>query len=166
MHDQRLRAVVLDWAGTTVDHGSIAPVKALEQIFNQHGIVLPQQTIRRYMGLAKKDHVRKLLAEAETLAQWQHMHAAPPSDADVDALYACFAPQMMELLPEYSAVIEGVPEAIAQMRSRGLQIGGTTGYTRPMLDQLIAAAAQQGFETDTSMCPEDAGAGRPAPWMC
>ncbi|HTF72058.1 MAG TPA: hypothetical protein VK638_56260 [Edaphobacter sp.] len=26
-------AVFLDWAGTVVDHGSIAPVKALEDVF-------------------------------------------------------------------------------------------------------------------------------------
>ena len=36
----RIRAIMLDWAGTTVDHGSMAPVLALQTLFAQHGIAL------------------------------------------------------------------------------------------------------------------------------
>ena len=49
----RIRAVMLDWAGTTVDHGSIAPVLALTTLFAKHGIVLSMQDARRDMGLLK-----------------------------------------------------------------------------------------------------------------
>jgi phosphonoacetaldehyde hydrolase len=52
------------------------------------------------------------------------------------------------------------------MRARGMKIAGTTGYTRPMLEQLQPAAAGQGYRTDASLAPEDVGAGRPFPWMC
>ena len=52
------------------------------------------------------------------------------------------------------------------MRARGIKIAGTTGYTRPMLDRLEALAARQGYRTDRSLAPEDAGGGRPFPWMC
>jgi phosphonoacetaldehyde hydrolase len=47
-----------------------------------------------------------------------------------------------------------------------MKIAGTTGYTRPMLDRLEALATQQGYRTDRSLAPEDAGGGRPFPWMC
>src|SRR5215831_10663199 len=40
------------------------------------------------------------------------------------------------------------------------------GYTRPMLDLLAGEAARQGFRPEISLCPEDAGGGRPHPWMC
>ena len=81
-------------------------------------------------------------------------------------MYAKFEPQMMEVLAGYATVISGVVDAVEAMRARGMKIAGTTGYTRPMLDRLEALAAKQGYRTDRSLAPEDAGGGRPFPWMC
>ena len=83
-----------------------------------------------------------------------------------DEIYANFEPQMMEVLAGYATVISGVVDTVEAMRSRGMKIAGTTGYTRPMLDRLEALAARQGYRTDRSLAPEDAGGGRPFPWMC
>jgi phosphonoacetaldehyde hydrolase len=166
MSKSHIPAVFLDWAGTVVDHGSIAPVSALESIFKESGIAVPRPLVRRYMGLAKKDHIRKMLDEAEVRAQWSALHGAEPTERDVESLYARFQPQMMEALAGYSQVISGVVDAVGEMRARGIKIAGTTGYTRPMLDRLEALAADQGYRTDRSLAPEDAGGGRPYPWMC
>jgi len=166
MPSPTIPAVFLDWAGTAVDHGSIAPVKALENIFHQFGIAAPEPLIRRYMGLAKKDHIRKLLEESEVRDQWTALHQEPPHERDVDAMYANFEPQMMEVLAGYATVIAGVEATVEAMRAQGMKIAGTTGYTRPMLDRLEALAAKQGYRTDRSLAPEDAGGGRPFPWMC
>ena len=162
----KIPAVFLDWAGTVVDHGSIAPVNALENIFHEFGVNAPRPVVRRYMGLAKKDHIRKMLEEPEVKEQWISLHHAPPQERDVEQMYAKFEPQMMEVLAGYATVISGVPEAVEDMRARGIKIAGTTGYTRPMLDRLEALAARQGYRTDRSLAPEDAGGGRPFPWMC
>src|ERR1700733_1131674 len=166
MPSPKIPAGFLDWAGTAVDHGSIAPVHALANIFDQFGIAVPRPLVRRYMGLAKKDHVRKLLEEPEVKEQWRTLRNAAPQERDVDAIYANFEPQMMEMLAGYATVISGVVEAVEAMRARGMKIAGTTGYTRPMLDRLEALAAKQGYRTDRSLAPEDAGGGRPFPWMC
>jgi phosphonoacetaldehyde hydrolase len=166
MANERISAVFMDWAGTAVDHGSIAPVRALENIFSEFGIQAPQPLIRKYMGLAKKDHIRKMLEEPEIQAQWIALHNTSPQESDVVAMYARFEPQMMEVLAGYATVITGVVDAVETMRSRGMKIAGTTGYTRPMLDRLELLAAQQGYRTDRSLAPEDAGGGRPFPWMC
>lgn len=159
-------AVIFDWAGTVVDHGSIAPVKALEDIFAAEGIDAPRALVRKYMGLAKRDHVRAMLHEPVIAAQLARLQARRVTEEDVDRLYAQFEPQMMALLPGYAEVIAGAAEITEELRSRGVRIGGTTGYTRPMLDELIQLAAEQGYRTDASLCPEDVGAGRPHPWMC
>ena len=171
MASARIAAVFMDWAGTAVDHGSLAPVRALENIFSEFGIRAPQTLIRKYMGLAKKDHIRKMLEEPEIQEQWIDLHdarggGASPQESDVVAMYAKFEPQMMEVLAGYATVITGVVDAVETMRSRGMKIAGTTGYTRPMLDRLEMLAAQQGYRTDRSLAPEDAGGGRPFPWMC
>jgi phosphonoacetaldehyde hydrolase len=166
MPSTKIPAVFLDWAGTAVDHGSIAPVKALEDVFHEYGITPPRSLVRRHMGLAKKDHIRKLLEEPEVKEQWTALHHAPPQEHDVELLYAEFAPQMMEVLAGYATVISGVVDAVEAMRARGMKIAGTTGYTRSMLDRLETLAAAQGYRTDRSLAPEDAGGGRPFPWMC
>jgi len=50
---KKLKALVFDWAGTTVDFGSLAPVRTLEQLFGSFGIPLGQDDIRRDMGEAR-----------------------------------------------------------------------------------------------------------------
>jgi phosphonoacetaldehyde hydrolase len=159
-------AVFLDWAGTVVDHGSVAPVQALEDIFAEFGVTVSRALVRRYMGLAKKDHIRKLLEEPDVVEQWLAAHRANPGESDVDLLYRKFEPQMMALLAGYATVISGAVETAEALRARGIKIAGTTGYTRPMLEQLQSLAAEQGYRTDASLTPEDVGAGRPFPWMC
>jgi phosphonoacetaldehyde hydrolase len=159
-------AVFLDWAGTVVDHGSIAPVRALEAVFASAGLNIPPAVIRRDMGLAKKDHVRKLLQEIESVQQWNDLYGTKPTEADVDHLYEQLQPKMMEMLNIHSQVISGVPEIAAQLRARGVKLAGTTGYTRSMLDAIQRLATPQGYTTDASLAPEDVGAGRPYPWMC
>jgi phosphonoacetaldehyde hydrolase len=166
MPDTRIPAIFMDWAGTTVDHGSLAPVNALENIFNEFGIVAPRTLVRKYMGLAKKDHIHQLLQEPQVQVQWIATHHRSSQERDVETMYAKFEPQMMEVLAGYATVISGVAATVEELRARGIKIAGTTGYTRPMLDRLESLAAAQGYRTDRSLAPEDAGGGRPYPWMC
>ena len=37
-----VKAVILDWAGTTVDHGSLAPVRVLQQVFAGRGVPISE----------------------------------------------------------------------------------------------------------------------------
>src|SRR5690606_31195327 len=52
--DARVRAVVLDWAGTVVDCGVFAPVEALREAFAQLGVPISDSEARGPMGLFKK----------------------------------------------------------------------------------------------------------------
>src|ERR1700722_19278739 len=150
-------AIIFDWAGTTVDFGSLAPVRALQGLFAGRGFEVTEDEVRRDMGIHKKDHIRALL---------RMKTGGNPSEAALDELFAEFLPMQMESLAACSAVIRGVPGTIEKLRARGIRIGSTTGYTRPMLDVLLAQAASQGYAPDCALCPDDAGAGRPWPWMC
>jgi phosphonoacetaldehyde hydrolase len=162
----KLRAVILDWAGTVVDFGSRAPIAALQSVFTPAGVPLEVAEARQSMGIAKKAHIRSILEISRVLAAWISKYGAEPSEQDVDELYARFVPNQIQVLADYSELIPGVADAIRRMRSRGLKIGTTTGYNRAMLDYLLERAALQGFAPDCALCPEDAGAGRPLPWMC
>jgi phosphonoacetaldehyde hydrolase len=150
-------AIIFDWAGTTVDYGSLAPVRALQRLFAGRGLDVTEDEARRDMGIHKKDHIRALL---------RVKIGGHPSEAAVAELFAEFIPMQMECLAACSAVIPGVVETVEKLRALGIRIGSTTGYTRPMLEVLLAQAAKEGYLPDCALCPDDAGAGRPWPWMC
>jgi phosphonoacetaldehyde hydrolase len=161
----RIQAIMLDWAGTTVDHGSMAPVLALQTLFANHGITLSIEEARRDMGLLKRDHIRAILTMTEVREKWTALEGHEPGDADVHSLFEEFGPLQMQIIVQHSQVIAGVAETVQNWQSRGIRIGSTTGYTRRMLEPVLAQAAQQGFQPDSSVCPDEVPAGRPAPWM-
>jgi phosphonoacetaldehyde hydrolase len=161
----RLKAVVLDWAGTTVDFGSLAPVHTLREVFARAGMALNDSELRRDMGLPKKEHIRKILSMPRVQGAWHSLHGHNPGQSEVEELYQAFIPLQLSCLAEYSAVIPGVPEAIEKFRGRGLKIGSSTGYSRTMLDLLVEKSAKEGYRPDCHLAPEDVGAGRPCPFM-
>jgi phosphonoacetaldehyde hydrolase len=163
---KRLEAVIFDWAGTMVDHGSLAPVRAMTELFLRNGIRLRDEDVRRDMGIFKKDHIRRILQIPEVNIQWSRNRDRSPGDDDVEKLFAEFLPLQTEILAEYSQLIPGAADTSERVRGEGLHVGSTTGYTRPMLDLLLTLAASRGYRPDLSLCPLDAGGGRPHPWMC
>ena len=62
-------------------------------------------------------------------------------------------------------MIPGVSRAIAECRRRGLKIGSSTGYTREIMEVVMARARKQGFSPDAMLCASDIAEGRPAPWL-
>lgn len=161
----KLRAVMLDWAGTIVDHGSMAPVLALQTLFAKHGIDLCNADARQDMGLPKRDHIQAILGLSNIHTEWHALTGRDPNDGDVATLFHEFRPLQMEIIEQHSQLIPGVAETVAAWQQRGLRIGSSTGYTREMLTPVMAQAAQSGFQPDASVCPEEAGGGRPDPWM-
>ncbi len=166
MSHSKLQLVVLDWAGTAVDFGSVAPIVALEHVFAVHGVPVPRPQLRLAMGLAKKDHIREILALPSVAEQWQAKFGQPPTERDVETLYADFTPRMVEEIAPSATLIPGIAAFAAALRARDIKLGATTGYTRPMLEALAKTAAEQGYAPDLSLCPDDVPGGRPNPWMC
>jgi phosphonoacetaldehyde hydrolase len=160
-----LQAVIFDWAGTTVDFGSMAPVRTMQQLFEGHSIDLSEVDARRHMGLPKKEHIRGILSITRVRDAWARRYGSAPGETDVERVYAEFLPKQLSCLRDYAAVIPGVVETVAILRGRGLKIGSSSGYTREMIDVLLESAAREGYVPDCSVTPEEVGAGRPHPYM-
>lgn len=156
---------MLDWAGTTVDHGSIAPVLALQSLFARHEISLTIEEARQDMGLLKRDHIRAILALPPVASQWIRLSGHAPCEEDVTNLFEEFGPLQMETIAERSQLITGVKETVLGWQERGIRIGTTTGYTRSMLVPVLEQAAAGGYCPDATVCPDEVASGRPAPWM-
>lgn len=72
------RLVILDWAGTTVDYGCFAPVKAFALAFEKFGITPTEAEIREPMGMLKIDHIRTMLQMPRLAALWKQAQGSAP----------------------------------------------------------------------------------------
>lgn len=166
MKYQYIPAVILDWAGTTVDFGSLAPVAALQRIFEENGVPISTAEAREHMGVLKRDQIRSICAGRRVQEAWSSLHGQPPVEPDVERLFTEFLPRQAEVIAEFSVPIPGVCETVEAWKAAGLRIGSTTGYTRALLDMVIPVAAAGGYSPDASVTPDEVGGGRPKPFMC
>ncbi len=160
-----LRAVVLDWAGTTVDYGCMAPVATFMQAFAESGVPITVAEARAPMGMPKWQHIQAITRMEPVVTRWHAVHGRSPQDEDVDTLYARFLPLQVQTVAQHSDVIPGVVETVGALRSRGIAIASTTGYPREVMDVVVRVAAEQGYESDVTICAGDTPAGRPGPFM-
>ena len=73
---KKIKAVIFDWAGTTVDYGCFAPIKGFVEGFASIGIDITDEMARKPMGLMKIDHTRAIAAMLpEPIAEEQILQA-------------------------------------------------------------------------------------------
>ena len=162
---EKLSAVVFDWAGTILDFGSCAPMGAFVRLFEKFGVDLTIDEARGPMGMAKWDHIQVLGNLPRIAAQWERVHGKPFSDADVDHLYEVFTPMNAAVVADFADFIPGAVQMVDTLRARGLKIGSTTGYNRPIMEVVTPIAAAGGYVPDNLVCAGDLAAGRPSPLM-
>jgi phosphonoacetaldehyde hydrolase len=162
----RIQAVILDWAGTTMDYGCMAPAVVFVEVYKRQGVPITMEEARAPMGAHKRVHIQRISELDGVRRRWQEVHGRPPTDDDVGRMFADFVPLQLACLSEYSALIPGTLEAVGAMRARGIRIGSTTGYLRDMMEINLRDAKLQGYEPDSTVCASDVPAGRPYPYMC
>ena len=162
----RIRAVILDWAGTTMDYGCMAPAVVFVEVYKRQGVPITMEEARAPMGAHKRIHIQRISELDGVRRRWQEVHGRPPTDDDVGRMFADFVPLQLACLSEYSALIPGTLDAVSAMRARGMRIGSTTGYLRDMMEINLRDAKLQGYEPDSTVCASDVPAGRPYPYMC
>jgi phosphonoacetaldehyde hydrolase len=162
----RVQAVLLDWAGTTMDFGCMAPAVVFVRVFERAGVPISMDEARAPMGAHKRVHIQKITEIGAVKQRWEQKYGRPPEEEDVNRMFADFVPLQLECLSDYSDLIPGTLEVIAALRSRGIKIGSTTGYLREMMEVNLRDAKKQGYEPDATVCASDVPAGRPYPYMC
>ena len=118
------------------------------------------------MGLRKDLHIRALTESPEIRVRWNEVHGRDPDQSDVDRMFEDFVPAQLQCLPLYTTLLPGVAETTQNLQAGGIKIGSTTGFTRPMVDILEAAAREQGYIPDASVAGDEVINGaRPKPFM-
>lgn len=161
-----VKAVILDWSGTTADAYVVAPAVVFVEVFRKQGVEIAMSEARGPMGLRKDLHIKALSEVPEIRERWKAVHGRDPGQDDVDRMFADFVPLQLDCLREYASLLPGVAEVTQSLQRRGIKIGSTTGFTRPMVDILEEEAAKQGYRPDASVAGDEVAHGaRPGPFM-
>jgi phosphonoacetaldehyde hydrolase len=160
-----IQAVILDWAGTTVDYGSRAPAGVFVEVFAEKGVEVSIEEARIPMGKHKRDHILAMTQMPAIARRWQETLGRLPNEKDIDEMFEAFIPLQIDILIDYADLIPGVLETQAIFRELGIKIGSNTGYNREMTDLLLAEVKEHGYLPDATICAEEVPTGRPAPWM-
>jgi phosphonoacetaldehyde hydrolase len=161
-----LKAVILDWAGTTMDYGCFAPAVVFMDVFRRKGVDITIEQAREPMGAHKKVHIGQIASNEQVARKWEEVHRRKPDNNDVEEMFQDFVPLQLKCLADYADLVPGTLEAVKEFRSRGLKIGSTTGYTGEMMALLLDEASKRGYVPDSTVCATQVPAGRPHPWMC
>lgn len=149
-----IQAVVFDWAGTTVDYGSRAPIIAFQRAFARFGIGLSEATIRTDVGLDKIKHVEKILKQPVNWQQWQTQHPEVNLEAAVELVYAQFQTEVAQVIGETAILKSGMKALINYLNQHHLQIATTSGYTESMVAQNLKMTARQGYQPEINITSE------------
>lgn len=160
-----VQAVILDWAGTAVDHGCRGPAAVFARAFEKFGLTPTDAEIRAPMGMEKRRHVETMLNSPRLAEGWLEKYGRRPEEADVDAIFAETRRLMAPTLADFAEPVPGCAAAIASLREKGVKIGSCTGYSRDMMTELLPAAINAGYSPDCLVTADEVPAGRPLPWM-
>lgn len=159
-----VKAVIFDWAGTLVDFGSTAPVVSMQRVFEEAGIALSEDEVRADMGIGKLDHIRAIGDMPRIARAWAEHHSGQNfEDRDALVLHERFRAVNKLVAAERGKLIGGVLNAVRALKDREILIGTTTGYSRDIMEPVVAVAKAQGFEAQAVVCADDVPESRPSP---
>ena len=150
-----IKAVIFDWAGTTIDYGCFAPIKGFVDGYRSIGIEITNEMARKPMGLLKIDHTRAIAA----------MLPEPISEEQILRAYEKFEETLFANIELHCDIKEHVIETVDALRAQGIKIGSTTGYTSQMMKPVLKKVADAGYAPDFWISPDMTAKGRPYPYM-
>ncbi|MDE2591379.1 MAG: HAD-IA family hydrolase [Actinomycetales bacterium] len=150
-----IRLIAFDVAGTTVSDGGLV-LRAFERAFSE---VVPNrwaaesEQFRQYaiatMGQSKIEVFSSMLGDADVAAE---------ANVAFESAYLSL------VRAEGISEIQGASDVFVELKSRGLKIALTTGFSRATLDAILESLEWTEI-IDASAVPSEAGAGRPNPAM-
>lgn len=161
----KVKAVVLDWAGTVVDCGVFAPAITFKELFEEEGVQVSDDEARGPMGTHKRVHIQKMLDTESVRQRWIAKRGGPPTETDIDRMYAKFVPKNISCLAKHCHMITGAVETVRYLQGKGIKVGSSTGFTKPIMDVLKPMATKAGYVPDCYVTADEVLEARPQPHM-
>lgn len=152
---------VFDIAGTTVDERDEV-YRTLRVSVEREGATVAPAELQKWMGTEKRGAIQNLLRAG----------GVEPADDVVDRAYAWFLTTLRgSYLSNPPLPLPGIPEAISELRARGIKVALTTGFSTEIASPLLAGLGWTAHDGDPAsmldavVCADTVAAGRPAPYM-
>lgn len=156
-----IRLLSCDVAGTTVDEGNLV-YRVLHQVVAEFGAEISDEVLGDWTGIEKRWAIRNLL----------ELGGADASDARVDSAFERFSEVLKTTYRENPpAPIAGVEDFFRRVRSTGVKVALTTGFTTGVTESLLAGLGWTVGDGDPSatvdavVCADTVAEGRPAPYL-
>jgi len=150
-----IHLVVLDMAGTTVaDDGLVerAFLAAADELGVEAGSAEHQRML---------EHVRATMGESK-ISVFRHLFGAEDRAQRANLAFESAYHDLVDA--GHCSALPGAAEAIEQLRSAGRKVVLTTGFSRATQDRILKALGWEEI-ADLTLCPAEAGRGRPYPDM-
>ncbi len=177
----RIKLVILDIGGTVCDgpqdlsnlypnDDGIAvkgPVVVMDDIFKKYKMDVDWPTIRKPMGLFKKDHLRVILQYDDVTEQFKKAQGHDWTEDDVEEMFTLFRKKIPEVVVTEDLIrpIDGVKECIDELRAAGILIGCDTGYPKEACDAIYSTLAEKHGIVFDVVADSEVVAGRPSPFL-
>ncbi|MEE1786206.1 phosphonatase-like hydrolase [Streptomyces sp. SP17BM10] len=153
-----IELAALDMAGTTVNESG-AVYRALRTAVERTGVPVSDEDLQTWMGTDKREAIAALV----------RLGGGTPTPELVEDGYEAFAAFLREA---YRArppqAIEGVEDALAELRRRGIKVALTTGFSADVAHPLLESlgwSTGEGGNLDAVVTSDEVPRGRPAPHM-
>ena len=147
---------VLDMAGTTIDDRDEV-YRVLRAAAERGGARFDDEVFQRFMGTEKRYAIGKLLEAGGVDA----------SEERVEECWQWFRAELRRTYLDHPPTpLPGVEDALRTLRDRGVRVGLTTGFSRDIVDLLLAGLGWEvGGLLDASAAGDEVEAGRPQPHL-
>lgn len=148
--------IASDVAGTTIDERDHV-YRVLRETVEDRGAQITDEQFRQWMGTEKREAITNLLSLGGVTAD----------TAFIDEAYESFRSDLLAAYREHPPIVfPQVRETIAALRSAGIRVALTTGFSRDVADAVLdAAGLLEGRDLDAVVPASEVSRGRPAPYM-
>lgn len=147
---------VFDMAGTTINDRDEV-YRVLREATEREGAHYTDAQFQEWMGTEKKWAIQNLL----------EIGGVNATEQLVEKAWKWFRMELRRTYSEQPPVaIEGVEQALADLRAQGVKVGLTTGFSREIADIILDSMGWGvGINLDASVTADQVAGGRPAPDM-
>lgn len=151
-----IQLAIFDMAGTTVNDRDEV-YRVLREATEREGATYTDEQFQQWMGTEKKWAIENLL-RLGGVEVTEELH---------EKAWQWFREELRRTYTDNPPTpLPGVEEALASLRSQGIKVALTTGFSREIADLILSAMGwEQGRTFDASSCGDEVPAGRPEPYM-
>ncbi|WP_394280788.1 HAD hydrolase-like protein [Corynebacterium sp.] len=149
------KLAIFDMAGTTIDDRDEV-YRVLREATERFGAQYTDEQFQHFMGTEKKYAIRKLF----------EIGGVDVTDELVEEAWQWFREELRNTYTNNPPTpLPGVEDTLRELRSRGVKVALTTGFSREITDIILSAMGWDSTLIDESCAGDEVEEGRPEPFM-